>query len=71
LITLDEEAVERAVEGMTSYKDFTDTPQEFIDRVSRVDNYRYISVSKMIELHKENAIETEVSIKRRDRLTKS
>lgn len=63
LIMLNDEAVKRAVKEMTSYKEYTSTSQEFIDAVSRVDNYKYIPISKVVELHGEKVVEVELKTK--------
>jgi hypothetical protein len=59
----DNEAIKRAIKAKTAYKKALKIPQKDIDALSNVDNYKYIPISKVIELHGDENIIVELKLK--------
>ena len=58
----DRERVNRAIKAGKLYLNSLGITQEYLDRLSKVDNYRYLPISKTIELSGEKVVEFELKI---------
>ena len=54
--------VEGLIKAQIFYKDSFSIPQEYIDQLSLVDNFKYQPLTRMIELHGEKILEVELKL---------